>query len=72
MSDRNSQESQAEQGAIATQWAAINFAGKYFPLPRCEHGNALKDHAGDLLAMWLFAASSPIAEANRGNTYNEG
>jgi len=29
--------------------AAIAFAEKISPLPRCAHGNALQDQAGDLL-----------------------
>lgn len=28
---------------------AIEFAENYRPLPRCKHGTALKDGAGDLL-----------------------
>lgn len=28
---------------------AVSWAEKHHPLPRCVHGNALQDHAGDLL-----------------------
>lgn len=28
---------------------AIEFVNKYYPLPRCIHGNALKDHGGERL-----------------------
>jgi len=28
---------------------AVAFVQQHYPLPRCVHGHALKDHAGDLL-----------------------
>ena len=28
---------------------AIEFVNCYYPLPRCPHGNAVRDHAGDFL-----------------------
>lgn len=38
-----------EREAIQRLKDAIEFAETYYPLPRCTHGNALQDHAGDLL-----------------------
>jgi hypothetical protein len=29
---------------------AVNFSNRMFPLPRCIHGHALKDHSGEKLA----------------------
>lgn len=28
---------------------AVDFVNTFYPLPRCRHGHALKDHAGERL-----------------------
>lgn len=42
-------EEHLEQLAVAGLKDAVAFVEKNYPLPRCTHGNALKDHAGDVL-----------------------
>jgi hypothetical protein len=38
-----------EQKAVVELAAAVKLAEAYFPLPRCKHGSALADHAGEQL-----------------------
>lgn len=39
----------ADRAAVAHLAAAVAFAQEKYPLPRCPHGKALRDHAGELL-----------------------
>ncbi len=39
----------SERCDIARLGAAVDLLEKNHPLPRCAHGNALRDHAGDTL-----------------------
>lgn len=34
---------------LAALIRAVEFVEWYYPLPRCDHGNALRDHAGENL-----------------------
>lgn len=34
---------------LAILQAVNDYVAKNYPLPRCDHGNALRDHAGELL-----------------------
>lgn len=38
-----------ESKSIEALAAATRWVEEHHPLPRCEHGNALRDHAGDVL-----------------------
>lgn len=40
---------QTDQQAVARLQAVNDYVAKNHPLPRCDHGNALQDHAGELL-----------------------
>lgn len=38
-----------ERSGVVALREAVRFVNENFPLPRCEHGRALRDHGGDRL-----------------------
>ena len=46
---RTTKKTKADSGGVEELREAIDFVETHHPLPRCAHGQALKDHAGELL-----------------------
>lgn len=49
MADHKSKALQVEHEPLKSLREAIDFVQTNYPIPRCQHGNAIKDGAGDLL-----------------------
>lgn len=49
MKTKKSPRVRTEREQIEDLGRAVDFVNAFYPLPRCRHGHALRDHAGECL-----------------------